>query len=94
MGAGAAGNFSIMAAILKRAAAQAAQHLQYWEILDYARVDKPDVPSGTSGELAETLGEVGMPQSALAMSQLGGPVEARGTGWQVPRSTCGFGRLA
>jgi hypothetical protein len=68
-----------MAAILKRAAAQAAQHLQYWEILDYASVDRPDVPS-TSGELAETLGEVRMPQSALAMSQLGGPVEARGTG--------------
>jgi hypothetical protein len=79
VGVVAAGNFSIMAAILKRAAAQAAQHLQYWEILDYASVDRPDVPS-TSGELAETLGEVRMPQSALAMSQLGGPVEARGTG--------------
>jgi len=51
----AAGNFSIMAAILKQAAVLAAQHLQNWEILDYARADKPDVPSGTSRELAETL---------------------------------------
>jgi 4-hydroxy-tetrahydrodipicolinate reductase len=45
VGVVAAVNFSIMAAILKRAAAQ-----------------------------------VRMPQSALAMSQLGGPVEARGAG--------------
>jgi 4-hydroxy-tetrahydrodipicolinate reductase len=49
VGVVAAGNFSIMAAILKRAAALAAQHLEQWEILDYASANKPDVPSGTSG---------------------------------------------
>jgi 4-hydroxy-tetrahydrodipicolinate reductase len=74
----AAGNFSIMAAILKQAAALAARHLQHWEILDYASADKPDVPSGTSRELAETLAEVRIPASALPLSQLQGPVEARG----------------
>jgi 4-hydroxy-tetrahydrodipicolinate reductase len=74
----AAGNFSIMAAILKRAAALAAQHLQHWEILDYASAGKPDVPSGTSRELAETLAEVRIPQSAVPLAQLDGPVEARG----------------
>ena len=74
----AAGNFSIMAAILKRAAVLAAQHLQHWEILDYASADKPDVPSGTSRELAETLAEVRIPQSAVPLSRLDGPVEARG----------------
>jgi 4-hydroxy-tetrahydrodipicolinate reductase len=74
----AAGNFSIMAAILKRAAALAAKHLQYWEVLDYASADKPDVPSGTSRELAETLAEVRLPRSAVPLSQLQGPVEARG----------------
>ena len=78
VGVVAAGNFSIMAAILKRAAALAAQHLQHWEILDYASADKPDVPSGTSRELAETLAEVRIPQSAVPLAQLGGPVEARG----------------
>jgi 4-hydroxy-tetrahydrodipicolinate reductase len=52
VGVVAAGNFSIMAAILKRAAALAAQHLRHWEIIDYASADKPDVPSGTSRELA------------------------------------------
>jgi 4-hydroxy-tetrahydrodipicolinate reductase len=78
VGVVAAGNFSIMAAILKRATALAAQHLQHWEILDYASSEKPDVPSGTSRELAETLAEVRTPQSAAPLSQLSGPVEARG----------------
>ena len=74
----AAGNFSIMAAILKQAAALAAQHLHHWEILDYASAEKPDVPSGTSQELAETLAEVHLPQSAVPLPQLRGPIEARG----------------
>ncbi|HEV2928616.1 MAG TPA: 4-hydroxy-tetrahydrodipicolinate reductase [Propionibacteriaceae bacterium] len=78
VGVVAAGNFSIMAAILKRAAALAVQYLPSWEILDYASAEKPDVPSGTSRELAETLAEVRTPQSAVPLSQLGGPVEARG----------------
>jgi 4-hydroxy-tetrahydrodipicolinate reductase len=73
----AAGNFSIMAAILMRAAALAAQHLHHWEILDYASADKADVPSGTSRELAETMAEVRIP--ALPPSRLDGPAEARGT---------------
>ena len=85
VGVVAAGNFSIMAAILKRAAALAAQHLQHWEILDYASADKPDVPSGTSRELAETLAEVRVPQSAVPLSQLAGPVEARGAEVQGSR---------
>jgi len=78
VGVVAAGNFSIMAAILKRAAALAAQHLEQWEILDYASANKPDVPSGTSRELAETLAEVRIPRPAVPLSQLDGPVEARG----------------
>jgi 4-hydroxy-tetrahydrodipicolinate reductase len=64
---------------LKRAATLAAQHLQHWEILDYASADKADVPSGTSRELAEALAEVHTPRSAVPLSQLDGPVEARGT---------------
>jgi 4-hydroxy-tetrahydrodipicolinate reductase len=74
----AAGNFSIMAAILKQAAALAARHLLHWEILDYASAEKPDVPSGTSRELAETLAEVRTPQSAVPLAQLDGPIQARG----------------
>jgi 4-hydroxy-tetrahydrodipicolinate reductase len=78
VGVVAAGNFSIMAAVMKRAAALAAQYLQHWEILDYASAAKPDVPSGTSRELAESLAEVRTPQSAVPLPQLEGPVEARG----------------
>src|SRR6516162_4195879 len=73
-----AGNFSVMAAVLRRAALMAAQHLDRWEIIDYASDDKPDVPSGTSRELAETLAQVREPAVTVALSDLHGPVEARG----------------
>jgi 4-hydroxy-tetrahydrodipicolinate reductase len=74
----AAGNFSVMAAILGKAAAMAAEHVGHWEILDYASNTKPDVPSGTSRELAETLGAVRRPESAVPVEELHGPREARG----------------
>ncbi|MGH3431722.1 MAG: dihydrodipicolinate reductase C-terminal domain-containing protein, partial [Thermocrispum sp.] len=74
----AAGNFSVMAAVLRRAAAMAAEHLEHWEILDYASDAKPDVPSGTSRELAETLAQVREPRNTVPVEDLHGPVEARG----------------
>jgi 4-hydroxy-tetrahydrodipicolinate reductase len=67
-----------MAAILRKAASMAAQHLDHWEIVDYAGDTKPDVPSGTSRELAETLARVRSPEPAVALTDLHGPVEARG----------------
>jgi 4-hydroxy-tetrahydrodipicolinate reductase len=78
VGVVAAGNFSVMAAILLRAAALAASQLDQWEILDYASAAKADVPSGTSQELAETLAQIHTPQSAVPLSDVVGPVEARG----------------
>lgn len=80
VGVVAAGNFSVMAAVLSRAAALAARHLDHWEILDYASDTKPDVPSGTAGELAETLASVRTPAATVPVAQLSGPVEARGAG--------------
>ncbi|MDX2561087.1 4-hydroxy-tetrahydrodipicolinate reductase [Streptomyces sp. TX20-6-3] len=74
----AAGNFSIMAALLRRSAALAAEHLDHWEIIDYASATKPDVPSGTARELAEALGVVRTPAPAVPLQDLHGPVEARG----------------
>jgi 4-hydroxy-tetrahydrodipicolinate reductase len=76
----AAGNFSIMAAVLRRAAVMAAGQLGQWEIIDYAGDDKPDVPSGTARELAESLGQVKAPKPAVPLQDLSGPVEARGAG--------------
>jgi 4-hydroxy-tetrahydrodipicolinate reductase len=75
----AAGNFSLLAALLARSAAEIARHVRSWEILDYASAGKPDVPSGTSRELAERLGETGGPTIRRPLDDLHGPVEARGT---------------
>ena len=74
----AAGNFSVMAAVLVRAARVAAEQLTHWEIIDYAIDTKPDVPSGTSRELAETIGALRQPEKAVPIADLHGPVEARG----------------
>ena len=75
----AAGNFSVMAAILRRSAALAAEHLEHWEVIDYASDAKADVPSGTARELAETLAEVRRPAPGLLSDDVHGPFEARGT---------------
>ena len=74
----AAGNFSVMAAVLRRSALLAAQHLDHWEILDYADAAKADVPSGTARELAEGLAQVRRPEPAVPLADVHGPVEARG----------------
>lgn len=78
VGVFAAGNFSVMAAILKHAATTAAEHLPAWEVLDYASDTKADVPSGTARELAESLSGVHPPQAGVPVERLHGPVEARG----------------
>ena len=87
----AAGNFSVMAAVLRRAAAMAAtRHLDQWEIIDYASDDKPDVPSGTAAELAETLAQVQDAALTVGLPDLHGPVEARERRSPAPGSTpCG-----
>ena len=74
----AAGNFSLLAALLLRSAAEIAGHVGSWEILDYASATKPDVPSGTSRELAERLGEIAQPRLGRPIDELQGPTEARG----------------
>ena len=74
----AAGNFSVMAAVLRRAAAMAAPHLAHWEIIDYSSDAKSDVPSGTARDLAETLANIHEPDATVGDADLHGPVEARG----------------
>ncbi len=78
VGVFAAGNFSLLAAVLLKAATLAAEQVPSWEIIDYASATKPDVPSGTARELAETLGRVRAPQVGVPVDQLQGPIEARG----------------
>ena len=74
----AAGNFSLLAALLVRCATQIAHHVDSWEIVDYAGAQKPDVPSGTSRELAERLADVRRPVIGHPLETLHGPAEARG----------------
>jgi 4-hydroxy-tetrahydrodipicolinate reductase len=75
-----AGNFSLTAALLLRAATDAARHLDAWEIVDFASAHKPDAPSGTARELAERLGEVRHPSLGVPVHEIVGPSEARGAG--------------
>ena len=78
LGVIAAGNFSITAALAKHFSLIAARYLPHWEILDYAQADKPDVPSGTTQELAEGLARVRKNEIIKPVEQLLGPKEARG----------------
>jgi 4-hydroxy-tetrahydrodipicolinate reductase len=78
VGVVAAGNFSLTAAMLVRAATEAAQHLEAWEIVDLASAEKPDAPSGTARELAERLAEVREPLIGVPVAEIIGAREARG----------------
>ena len=78
-GVGAAtGNFSVTAALLQHLARITARHVPQWEVIDYGKADKPDVPSGTARELAEMLAREAAPDVPLAEDELIGPPEARG----------------
>jgi 4-hydroxy-tetrahydrodipicolinate reductase len=80
VGAVAAGNFSLTAAMAQAAALLVAPHLGHREIVDYASAGKPDAPSGTARELAERLGEVAPATAPLvALEDVAGAREARGT---------------
>ena len=78
VGVVAAGNFSLTAAMLLRAATSAARHLGAWEIVDFASAGKSDAPSGTARELAERLAEIRSPDLGVPLDEVVGPVEARG----------------
>ncbi len=72
------GNFAITAALLQHLARFAAPHVPHWEVVEYNKASKPDVPSGTARELAELLGRVREPEIELTDDDLIGPLEARG----------------
>ena len=78
VGVVAAGNFSLTAAMLLRAATDAARHLGAWEVIDFSSAGKADAPSGTARELAERLGDVRSPEVAVPVGDVVGPPGARG----------------
>jgi 4-hydroxy-tetrahydrodipicolinate reductase len=78
VGVVAAGNFSLTAAMLLRAATDAARHLGAWEVIDFSSAGKADAPSGTARELAERLGDVRSPDVGVPVGDVVGPRGARG----------------
>lgn len=71
-------NFSLTAALLQHFALIAARYVPQWEVVEYAKAEKPDAPSGTARELAERLSEVAAPRAGQDISALRGPRESRG----------------
>jgi 4-hydroxy-tetrahydrodipicolinate reductase len=74
----AAGNFSITATLLKRFTLEAAKYVADVEIIDYASARKPDTPSGTARELAETLASIRQAATSKPVSELSGLPATRG----------------
>ncbi|MBS7545123.1 4-hydroxy-tetrahydrodipicolinate reductase [Ancylobacter oerskovii] len=74
----AAGNFSITATLLKRFTLEAAKYVSDVEIIDYASAGKPDAPSGTARELAETLAGVRRPATSRPIEEVSGVPATRG----------------
>ena len=78
LGVVAAGNFSITATLLRKFALEAAKWVPDVEIIDYASAKKPDTPSGTGRELAESLSAVRRPGTSKPVDELSGLRETRG----------------
>ena len=78
VGVVAAGNFSVAAAMLLRAATNAARYLGAWEVIDFASAAKSDAPSGTARELVERLAEVQRTALDVPLADVVGHREARG----------------
>jgi 4-hydroxy-tetrahydrodipicolinate reductase len=74
----AAGNFSLSAALELRFALEAAEHFDFWEVIDYASAGKEDAPSGTARELAERLAAVHRPALGVSLADVLGAPNARG----------------
>ncbi len=71
-------NFAISAVLLEHFAAIAARFMPSWEIIDYAKADKPDSPSGTARGLANRLSQVRAPALRVPISGTQGSPESRG----------------
>lgn len=74
----AVGNFALTVVLLQKFAEMAARLIPQWEIIDYARDDKPDAPSGTARELAARLSRVRPPEPTIPVADTVGERNARG----------------
>lgn len=78
VGVVASGNFAITAALATRFSLMAAEYLDWFEVIDFAKPGKTDAPTGTARELAERMGEVKKPGLEVAPDQVKGEPGLRG----------------
>lgn len=74
----AVGNFSLTAVLLQKFSEIAAKYIPNYEIIDYAKESKVDVPSGTARQLAEKLNNSQESTIHTPNDKLIGPAETRG----------------
>lgn len=74
----ASGNFALTAALMTRFSLMAAEYLDWFEIIDYAKPAKLDAPTGTARELAERMGAVKQPKYEIAPDEVTGEPGLRG----------------
>jgi len=74
----AVGNFAMTVVLLQKFSEMAAKYIPNFEIIDYAREDKIDAPSGTARELAYRLSKVQKPTQYATEEQLMGEQASRG----------------
>jgi 4-hydroxy-tetrahydrodipicolinate reductase len=74
----AVGNFALTVVLMQRFAEIAARLIPQWEIVEYARDEKRDAPSGTAREIAARLARVRQPEPAVPVADTVGERDARG----------------
>ena len=74
----AVGNFALTVVLLQKFAEMAAKYIPHWEIIDYARADKVDAPSGTARELANRLSKIHEAKLDVPLDKIDGLKESRG----------------
>jgi 4-hydroxy-tetrahydrodipicolinate reductase len=78
VGVVASGNFAVTAALMTRFSLMAAKYLDHFEIIDFAKPEKTDAPTGTARELAERIGDIRKPVVAVPPDQVLGEPGLRG----------------
>lgn len=74
----AVGNFAISVVLLNHFAEIAARFMPHWEIIDYAKHNKVDAPSGSALELANRLSKVSESTKEVSIENTVGIKETRG----------------
>lgn len=78
VGVVASGNFALTAALMTRFSLLAAEYLDWFEVIDYAKPGKTDAPTGTARELAERMGAVKRPAFEVDPADVTGEPGLRG----------------